>query len=306
MGEPKRRSFKGKRVVPEGRAAASSTGSIKPVDTSAPNEASGEHSVSTVQATQPQHREYGVPSAPQDREYGMSTANQPREYGVPSVVTVDTRAEDNAYQDALAAEGQSEEQGERTAASAEMDTEASEHSRRTRTSARASGHTKKQGQGGQGKSKALITIKILAVLLLLLFVASCTLFVWHHWFRFDDAADFQGTWYAQNSETALSFTDNTLELSEDVTYEYTLDANAKTLHYTFGQMEGQGRYYLSADRQSLVITDGEFSFWDTALADIPQSFEALVAFVQGRPETLPASDASIVLTRTPSADAAHS
>lgn len=257
MGEPKRRSFKGKRVVPEGRTATSSTGSIKPVDTSAPNEVSTEHSASTVQAAQPQQREYGVPSAPQQSESDTAAANQSREYGVPSAAPVDA-------------------------------------------------HTKKHVQSKQGKNKALIAIKTLAVLLVLLFVASCTLFVWHHWFRFDDAADFQGTWYAQNSETALSFTENTLELSEDVTYEYTLDANAKTLHYTFGQMEGQGRYYLSADRQSLVITDGEFSFWDTVLTDIPQSFEALLAFVQGRSEELPASDASIVLTRTPSVDATNS
>ena len=92
-----------------------------------------------------------------------------------------------------------------------------------------------------------------------------------------------------------------IHLTSDVAYGYTLDTGAKTITFTFGDLQGQGRYRFSADRSELVITDGDgFSFWGNLFSDIGWQFGQLITGLQGkeapREEVV---DGVTVLDRTP-------
>lgn len=84
-------------------------------------------------------------------------------------------------------------------------------------------------------------------------------FSWGRWLRYDDAADFQGAWYANGTTSLVTVDGQEIHLTSDVAYGYTLDTGAKTITFTFGDLQGQGRYRFSADRSELVITDGDGS-----------------------------------------------
>ncbi len=126
-------------------------------------------------------------------------------------------------------------------------------------------------------------------------------FSWGRWLRYDDAADFQGTWYANGTTSLVTVDGQEIHLTSDVAYGYTLDTGAKTITFTFGDLQGQGRYRFSADRSELVITDGDgFSFWGNLFSDIGWQFGQLISGLQGkevpREEVV---DGVTVLDRTP-------
>ncbi len=97
----------------------------------------------------------------------------------------------------------------------------------------------------------------------------------------DDAADMQGTWYVNESQATMVITAESIVLADDVAYSYALDEGAKTIGYSFGIMEGSGRYRFSLDRDTLAIMDGEYTFMETLTADISWTFEALLAQLSG-------------------------
>ena len=82
----------------------------------------------------------------------------------------------------------------------------------------------------------------------------------------------------------------------------------ETLSFTFGTYSGKGRYRFSLDRQTLVIQDGDFSWFSTLTDDAVWTFQALVAAVQGGEPPLPEGNDVVVLVRSapvpPSGDAA--
>ena len=126
-------------------------------------------------------------------------------------------------------------------------------------------------------------------------------FSWGRWLRYDDAADFQGAWYANGTTSLVTVDGQEIHLTSDVAYGYTLDTGAKTITFTFGDLQGQGRYRFSADRSELVITDGDgFSFWGNLFSDIGWQFGQLISGLQGkevpREEVV---DGVTVLDRTP-------
>lgn len=143
------------------------------------------------------------------------------------------------------------------------------------------------------------------------FIVSCVVVVallavvgavsWDRWLRYDDAADFQGVWYADGTNTLITISADEIVLSSDVAYTYALDTGAKTLAFTFGTMEGQGRYRFSADRSQLVITDGAGYTWSSTLSDdLGWALDGLVRSIQGQPaEEVHAADGVTVLNRTP-------
>lgn len=87
-------------------------------------------------------------------------------------------------------------------------------------------------------------------------VCAC-LFCWQKWWRFDDEADICGSWKVVATGDSIVFDSRELKLTKSISYDYRLDTDAKTITYTFGQMEGGGHYYFSGDRQTLVIIDGD-------------------------------------------------
>lgn len=139
---------------------------------------------------------------------------------------------------------------------------------------------------------------LVAIAMVVIMVGS---FSWGRWLRYDDAADFQGAWYANGTTSLVAVDGQEIHLTSDVAYGYTLDTGAKTITFTFGDLQGQGRYRFSADRSELVITDGDgFSFWGNLFSDIGWQFGQLISGLQGkevpREEVV---DGVTVLDRTP-------
>ena len=147
-----------------------------------------------------------------------------------------------------------------------------------------------------------LTWPVVAVLVAIAMVVTMVgSFSWGRWLRYDDAADFQGAWYANGTTSLVTVDGQEIHLTSDVAYGYTLDTGAKTITFTFGDLQGQGRYRFSVDRSELVITDGDgFSFWGNLFSDIGWQFGQLISGLQGkevpREEVV---DGVTVLDRTP-------
>ena len=139
------------------------------------------------------------------------------------------------------------------------------------------------------------TVLIVVLVLLIAVEGGFCLFRW----AVDDAADMRGTWYVNGSTSTIAITDEHIVLAEDVSYGYSLDEGAKTMTYTFGIMEGSGRYRFSIDRSQLAIMDGEFTFAETLMADISWTFEALIAQLTGEPLAPGSGEGVALLTRAP-------
>ena len=151
--------------------------------------------------------------------------------------------------------------------------------------------------------KHRIALVIVAVVVIAIAVAAA-LFTWNRWYRYDDHADLQGQWYVVGTTVPVTIDDKAIHLTDDVTYQYEIDTQSKTLKYTFGQMEGQGRYWFSDDRQYLVITDGdEFTSASTAFDDLLRSFTDFADKVSGNELRLPEGEGIIAFSREPDAEA---
>ena len=140
----------------------------------------------------------------------------------------------------------------------------------------------------------------LALTVLAIIVVAVLVFSWGRWLRYDDAADFQGMWYANGTTSIVTVDGEKIHLTDDVAYNYTLDTGAKTITFTFGQMEGHGRYRFSVDRSELVITDGnDFSFWGNLFSDIAWQLDQAIRSMQGQEiEREAVVDGVTVLDRT--------
>ena len=141
------------------------------------------------------------------------------------------------------------------------------------------------GRGTAGKRR--LWPRILALVVAVLVLAMVAVFSWNRWLRFDDARDFQGSWQMAGAASAVAIDGDVIRLTEDVAYAYRLDPGSKTLSFTFGMYSGKGRYRFSLDRQTLVIQDGDFSWFSTLTDDAVWTFQALVAAVQGGEPPLP-------------------
>ena len=144
-----------------------------------------------------------------------------------------------------------------------------------------------------------MALGVLAVLL----VAAAG-FSWDRWLRYDVAAEFQGEWQTHGTTAVVVIDGETIKLTEDVSWSYKLDTDAKTISYTFGNMEGSGRYRFSLDRSQLVISDGSGYTWLSTLADdIAWQFDQLVRAIQGQPQEEPPSGAGYTVLDRLSHDA---
>lgn len=143
-----------------------------------------------------------------------------------------------------------------------------------------------------------------AIVVVAAIAVAVALFTWNRWYRFDDHADMQGEWYVVGTTVPVSIDESAIHLTDDVTYQYEINPQDKTIRYTFGPMEGQGRYWFSDDRQYLVITDGdEFTSTGTAFDDLLRSFGDMADKASGSDVKLPEGEGIIAFSREPDAQA---
>ncbi len=153
------------------------------------------------------------------------------------------------------------------------------------------------------KRKLRTVLIVVGVILGLLLVAGI-LFAWNRWLRFDDHTDMQGEWYVVGTAVPVTIDESSIRLTADVTYEYEINTQDKTIRYKFGPMEGQGRYWFSDDRLHLVITDGDsYTASSTAVDDLLHMFSDLPDKVTGSEVKLPEGEGIIAFSRTPDAEA---
>ena len=115
-----------------------------------------------------------------------------------------------------------------------------------------------------GKRIAVIVIAVV----LLVALALAGVFAAQRWMLHDDRAQLAGTWRIDGSDAFVTITDSQIELNSETSYTYDIDPAAKTMTYRFGDLEGRGRYWFSADYHTLVIIDGDdYTVWGTAAED---------------------------------------
>lgn len=144
---------------------------------------------------------------------------------------------------------------------------------------------------------------IIAALVVIVLVAGAVMggFSWLRWFSENDAADLQGTWYLAGTATPIEITEDRIQLTDDVSYRYTLNDSDKTFELSFGNLNGGGRYRFSLDRNQVALVDGDFSGADTMGDDFGWTIRALIEAAQGRvlaPEEKAAKGVTL-LSRTP-------
>ncbi len=110
--------------------------------------------------------------------------------------------------------------------------------------------SKKAGKRRISRKAVAIASAVLVVL-----AVATSLLAWNQWLRYDDAADIQGTWRVEGSTATFTITDSQIQLTDEVSYPYTLDTFAKTISFSFGNYEGGGSYVFSPERDVLTITE---------------------------------------------------
>lgn len=142
---------------------------------------------------------------------------------------------------------------------------------------------------------AAVTALVLAAV-----IAGAALFMWDRWYRYDDGADIQGTWYAVGTDAPITITGDAIEFTPDTTYSYSLDENTKSLSFSLGNLDGQAHYVFADDRNVLVIFDGsDYSRWGTAGDDLVRLLMDVSEVSAGRAVHLPEGEGVIALSRTP-------
>ncbi len=171
---------------------------------------------------------------------------------------------------------------------------ASDPSRSGRASASPSKRAKKP------RSPARIALSV-AIGVFAAFVVACIALAVDRWWVHDDAQDIQGTWYIYDTEVAIPIGPDTIGISEDAVYEYTIDTQAKTVTYRIGNLTGTSHYRFSSDRSQIaLIEDGRKVFTATLFDDISWWFTSLANAISGKLVLPgPLQNNVIMLTRTP-------
>lgn len=143
----------------------------------------------------------------------------------------------------------------------------------------------------QRKHRIQTVTRVMVVVLILLIAAIIVGFWFVRWMSIDDKSAIQGTWKMEGSEATMTITEDRIVLTDDVAYNYVIDPDAKTIYYTFGNLEGSGRYRFSLDGEHLAVQDGEYDWFKTLVGDIPWTIRAVTAQLAGKETVSPALDA---------------
>ncbi len=175
------------------------------------------------------------------------------------------------------------------------ETEAAEEKGNSRRRVRRSRADKPAKKKSIGIRIAGAIASVLAIAVIVCFA----LFSWGRWFSHDDAADLQGTWYVLGTTTPITVTADSIELSPDAAYSYSVDPFAKSLTYEFGNLSGSGRYRFSQDRQTLAIIEGGATSWfDTLCEDLARFVDNAWRALTGQdPLPLVSGQQAIVITK---------
>lgn len=124
-----------------------------------------------------------------------------------------------------------------------------------------------------GTKKLKITpLRVILAVIIALVVAFLAVVGWFaadRWLLHDDKEDIQGTWMIYGSQKGMVIDDQLIHLTDDVSYKYTMDVDAKTITYTVGTMTGTSHYRFSGDRQTVaLLEDGKEVFTATLFDDI--------------------------------------
>lgn len=104
-------------------------------------------------------------------------------------------------------------------------------------------------------SKGKIAVRVILIVIVLSLATFVAAVSWDRWFRYDDSADIQGEWIVSGKSATTVIDGETIRLTNDVSYEYSLDTWDKTIAFTFSKLNGLGTYWFSDDRQQLVIDE---------------------------------------------------
>ncbi|MEE8733365.1 MAG: hypothetical protein SOI46_07150 [Eggerthellaceae bacterium] len=200
-----------------------------------------------------------------------------------------------------AAAGDAEAEGDRGADAAEA--AAGEPARSRIGRRRRDGETAGQAPSLPRRMGTAIVRHPFIVALIVILIAIALVvggFFWNRSLRYDDAADFQGMWYIEGTTTAVGVTGDSIQLTSDVAYHYTLNTQDKLIDFSFGNMSGAGRYWFSDDRTKLVIIDGTgYTGSKTLQEDIARAFATLACKIEGKAYVLPSGEGVTVLDRNP-------
>lgn len=122
---------------------------------------------------------------------------------------------------------------------------------------------------------SVLGVVVLAILALVL--AFCA----NRWWLHDDAVDIQGTWQVDGSSASVTFTEDSIVLTDEVAYNYEIDPENKTIKFNFGNLSGEGYYRFSLDRNQLSVTDGKTNATGDLMEDISWWINAVIAQVRG-------------------------
>jgi hypothetical protein len=147
-------------------------------------------------------------------------------------------------------------------------------------------------------SRVALALKIVLGLCVLAIVTFGIIFCSVRWWAANDAACIQGTWVAAQVDagaenTALTsgnivIDSSSMQLSDTVTYTYTLDAATKQLNFSFGNYTGNAHYRLSMDGSQLAICDGQYGWVASLAGDFSWTVNACLQHVLGQGELSPA------------------
>ena len=148
----------------------------------------------------------------------------------------------------------------------------------------------------QGERKRHVGL-IVAIVLIVAVVAAVGVFSWDRWLRHDDALDIQGTWVVSGTSDTVVIDADSIWISDDVAYSYTIDTKAKTITFTFGNLSGAARYWFSSDRSELILVDGQNYTWISTLVQDVGLCASQVAsvFTDAEPATLADDEDATVL-----------
>ena len=150
-----------------------------------------------------------------------------------------------------------------------------------------------------------VVLAIVAVLVILA-VSLASYFAWDRWGRYDDVADIQGEWYIDGTATPIVIDGQTMQLAEDVAYNYEINPQEKTIRFWFGSWEGEGRYRFSDDRQRLLVIDGQYNGVGTLFDDLLVPFDAMATVGSQRPSATPQSESATAIDSVSPSEASDS
>lgn len=120
-------------------------------------------------------------------------------------------------------------------------------------------------------------LKVAISTILLLFAVLVIILCAFRWWSANDVSQIQGNWEIAGTGKTVPITDSEITLTDDVTYTYTIDTFAKTIHVQIGNYSGTSHYVFSADKSEIMLIDGTFNWAQTLTNDVSDLIESITS-----------------------------